>query len=95
MGSDEKRWRNPFPDLQTIRGTGDACARFVRQRWVCVPDYVHRIRAGARHACARLRRERDDARDRIEELEELLRQSENHAAEEYARGYLTAGRRLL
>lgn len=61
-------WRNPYP-----RPWQDAylIVQEVKHIWNVTSHTALRVRAGARHACARLRRERDTSRRNLAALEWL------------------------
>ncbi len=64
------RWRNPWPRVflrmngARVKDAVDRAVVHAINYWYCAGWTPLRIRAAARHACARLRRERDEARAR-------------------------------
>ncbi len=71
------RWRNPWhcycEDTLTGRGTAlHRAAQWDPNGYRCDKAAMLRLRSGARHACARMRRERDEARRERDAARDLL-----------------------
>jgi hypothetical protein len=73
-------WRNPYPRQMLDQDSVEVYARIKGELWSeYMPTGALCVRAGARHACARLRRERNSALERADRAEFSEHESARHA----------------
>jgi hypothetical protein len=78
MGSDETRWRNPFRRTTDAVNVALVAWDNITLWYSTTHKAALRIRAGARHACARLRRERDEARAALATIHRASGRGDGH-----------------